>query len=111
MAAMAGGIAGSGGPCGALTGAVAFLGSVLGKEKPEQSDDPLLWKACARFYRRFQKEVGSINCRDITGVDWSDPEQTRAFYQGDGVAQCAANTGKAGRILGEMMDQYLDPGG
>lgn len=112
MTAMAGGLVSSGGPCGALTGGVAMLGCVLGRDDPEQKDDPILWKACGEFYGRFQREVvgerGSVNCRDITGVtDWRDKKQMGAFYHGEGVVQCQANTGKAGRILGEVLEKYV----
>ena len=111
MAAMGGGIGASGGACGILLGALSLLGSVMGKDAPEGRDNPLLWKACIEFHKRFAGEVtsewGSVNCRDITGLDWKDPEQTRAFYKGEGVVQCAGNTGKAARILGEILEKYL----
>jgi len=112
MAPMGGGIASSGGACGALTGAIALLGSVMGRGSPEKRDDPKMWKACYELYKRFESEVvgsaGSINCRDIAGVDWRDRKQTKAFYKGDGRDKCADNTGKAARILGEVIEKYLD---
>lgn len=115
MTGMAGGIAACGGPCGALTGAIASLSSLLGRDEPEKKDDPLLWKACQEFYTRFEREAtgksGSVNCRDIAGVDWSDQEQARAYYKGEGVIQCINNTGKAARILGEVLEKYLDEKG
>jgi C_GCAxxG_C_C family probable redox protein len=112
MASMGGGIATTGGPCGAILGGVAFLGYLMGKDEPEKKDDPFMWKTCLKFYKRFQDEVAGeydgINCRDIAGVDWSDLEQTKAFFQGEGGAQCIRNTGKAARILGEVIEKYLD---
>ena len=112
MASMGGGITSTGGPCGALIGGVAFLGSLLGKDEPEKKDDPLMWKTSLKFYKRFENEVakeyGGINCRDIAGVDWSDREQTKAFYTGEGGAKCMLNTGKTARILGEVLEKYLD---
>ncbi|MBW1887665.1 MAG: C_GCAxxG_C_C family protein, partial [Deltaproteobacteria bacterium] len=39
MASMGGGIASTGGPCGAMLGAVAFLGNILGKDEPDKKDD------------------------------------------------------------------------
>jgi len=111
MASMAGGIAYSGGACGALTGAIVFLGSLLGKDDPEKKDDPNLQKACREFYKKFQDEVmaewGSVNCRDITGVDWKDPVQMKAFRREGGRLRCANSTGKAARILGEILEKYL----
>jgi len=112
MTALGGGIASQGGACGALTGAIAFLGSVFGRDEPETRDDRLVWKASHEFYKRFEAEVtekwGSINCRDITGVDWSDREQARAFYKGEGKFACADSTGKAAKILGEVLEKYLE---
>ena len=111
MASMAGGIAYSGGACGALTGAIVLLGSLLGKDDPEKKDDPNLQKACSEFYKRFQDEVmaewGSVNCRDITGVDWKDPVQMKAFRREGGRLRCANSTGKTARILGEILEKYL----
>jgi C_GCAxxG_C_C family probable redox protein len=111
MAPMGGGIASSGGPCGALTGAIALIGSVMGRGSPENSDDRKMWKASYEFYKRFETEVvgswGSVNCRDITGIDWRDRKQARAFYKDGGRDKCADNTAKAARILGEVMEKYL----
>ena len=110
MIPMAGGIAARGGPCGALTGGLALLGSVLGKDDPEAKDDPIMWKACFEFYSRFENEVvkkGGINCRDIAGVDWSDRDQAKAFYRGAGAIRCATITGKAAQILGEILEKYV----
>ena len=110
-APLGGGIALRGGICGALTGGIVLLGSLLGKEEPEKMDDPTMGKACNEFYKRFENEVvgqlGSVNCRDITGVDWRDPEQVKAFREGEGRIQCVNNTGKAARILGDILEKYV----
>lgn len=112
MASMGGGISSTGGPCGAIIGGVAFLGYLFGKDEPEKKDDPVMWRTCVKFYKQFENEVakkyGSINCRDIAGADWSDPEQTKAFYKGERRYECSRNTGKAARILGEVIEKYLD---
>lgn len=110
MTALAGGPAARGGPCGALTGGLALIGRLLGRDTPQEKDNPLLWKAAFVYYTRFDSEVTgehpSVNCRDIAGVDWGDREQARAFYQGQGLRQCARKTGKAARILGEILEKY-----
>jgi C_GCAxxG_C_C family probable redox protein len=108
---MAGGIAASGGACGALTGGLALVGSVLGRDDPEAKDDPIMWKACSEYYSRFENEVvekGGINCRDIAGVDWRDREQAKAFYKGEGAIKCANYTEKAAQILGEILEKYVN---
>lgn len=115
MAPMGGGVAASGGPCGALTGGVAMIGRLFGKPKPEESDDRRMWKAASEFYRRFESEIagphGSVNCRDIAKVDWKNKEQVKDFYTGAGAKGCANSTGKAARILGEIIEKYADGGG
>ena len=112
MASMGGGIAFSGGPCGALTGAVVFIGSLFGKNEPGEKDSPLMHKACDLFCRRFENEVAdgcnSINCRDIADVDWKDPIQANAFSKGNGRVMCASYTGKAARILGEVLEKITN---
>lgn len=112
MTSMGGGVAASGGMCGALVGGVAFLGSVLGRDEPEKKDDPLLWKACQMFYSRLEKETiaehNGINCRDISGVtDWRDRDQKSTFYKGEGIVRCKKNVGKAARILCEVIEKYI----
>ena len=111
MAAMGGGIASSGGPCGALIGAVAFMGSLLGKQEPQVKDNPVMWRACYTIYKRFETEIAakydSVNCKDIAGVDWKDREQTKNFYKGKGRYICADNTGMTARILGEVLEKYI----
>ena len=112
MASMGGGIASSGCVCGALTGAVVFLGSILGKDEPDKKDDPLMWKVCNKLYQRFENEVvgtyGSVNCRDISGVSLKNRRQVIGFNRGDGRAKCAKITGKSARILGEVLEDYSD---
>jgi C_GCAxxG_C_C family probable redox protein len=115
MAPLGGGIASSGGPCGALTGGVAFLGRLFGKATPDGKDDRRMWKAAAEFYHRFESEVveqhASVNCSDIAKVDWRDREEVKKFYTGEGARECADTAGKAARILGEVIEKYTESGG
>jgi hypothetical protein len=112
MTSMGGGVGARSGPCGALTGGIALLGSVLGRDEPEVKDNPLLWKACEEYYSRFEKEIAvdypGVNCRDISGVkDWKDRSQAVAYYKGEGIGICTKSTGKAALILGEVIEKYL----
>ena len=95
-----------------MTGGVALLGRLFGKKDPEEKDDPRMWKAAFKFYKRFENEIcgeqGSVNCRDITGMDWRNREAVAAFYGGEGRAVCGGNTGKAALILGEVIERYLE---
>jgi C_GCAxxG_C_C family probable redox protein len=109
MAALGGGIASTGGTCGIVIGAVLCLGMVFGKKTPEQKDDPAMWKTGRSFHKRFLREVteGRLNCSEITRVDWTDKEQIKAFVKGEGRVRCAGYTGSGARILGEILERYV----
>jgi len=110
VAALGGGIASTGGPCGPLTGGIVCIGRAFGKTAPEEKDHPLMWRACTAFYRRFEAEVSgpelTVACRDIAGVDWRDRDQVQAFRGREGCTPCARLTGKAAAILGEILEKY-----
>ncbi len=112
QASMGGGIASTGGPCGAFTGGVVCIGRVFGRITPEDPDDRRMWKASYEFYKRFQQEIGkeaggSVHCGDLARVDWKNREQVAAHYGGPGRARCAGFTGKAAAILGEVLEKYV----
>jgi C_GCAxxG_C_C family probable redox protein len=70
-----GGMVGSGRVCGAITGAMMALGLGHG---PGTRADPAAKKdaygRAAELWRRMTQRFGSIECRDILGVDISTPE-------------------------------------
>lgn len=72
--AFGGGLAGSGGICGAVTGAMMVVGLARG---PGLSPDPEA-KAAAyadarELWRRFTERHGSVICRELLGVDIGAP--------------------------------------
>jgi C_GCAxxG_C_C family probable redox protein len=81
-AAMAfnGGIAYSGGPCGAITGAAMAVGMLA----EQRISDHRRAKAVARelvyeTMRAFEAEHGAMDCRTLIGYDLRAPGQHRAF--------------------------------
>ena len=68
-----GGMARTGEVCGAVTGALMCIGIKHGREEPEQSDDEA-YALTRRFLRGFRDEMGSLQCRELTGMDLSTPE-------------------------------------
>ena len=72
--ALNGGIAYSGGPCGAITGAALALGILAGR----RIDDHRTAKRVAReltmrLMDGFSAEHGAVDCRDLIGVDLRAP--------------------------------------
>lgn len=78
--ALNGGIAYSGGMCGALTGAALALGMLAER----RIDDHALAKRVAReivaaTLEAFRAEHGAVDCRDLIGVDLRAPGGHEAF--------------------------------
>jgi len=76
--AFGGGVCGRQGLCGALTGGLMAIGLELGRKQPgddkapaNQAGKALLAWAGERF--------SALECRALTGVDFSDPDQNAAF--------------------------------
>lgn len=109
--ALSGGIASTGGPCGAFVGGVILIGRLSGKIVPEEKYHPQMWRASYELYKRFLSELAgpskSINCRDIVHVDWRDMDQVRKFYHDERRLKCADMIGATGRILGEILIKYF----
>ena len=69
----AGGIGNTGSVCGAVVGAVMAIGLKLGR--PGTMEGMLQNLGVAREFRRgFETEMGSIGCRELTGLDLSSEE-------------------------------------
>jgi C_GCAxxG_C_C family probable redox protein len=110
MAAFGGGIASTGNVCGILTGGVAFLSSLYGKDRPEGRDHPQLWRSTFKLAKKFEelaKNEGGINCRDIARVNWRDREAVKAFYTGQDSRRkiCLRLVGETAAALGEILDR------
>lgn len=113
---------GIGGICGALVGSVLALGLASGRD---QIEDPL-WpepdnKAETGFpksveivrdlYKRFEKELGSLKCREIQAkllgksYDPENREESQRFEHEGGREACSKCVGKAARLAAETLMQ------
>ena len=104
------GIAPRGETCGAVIGAIMALGIALG---PEKHDDfkavQLTTKAAHRLCKRFEKEIGSYNCRDVQrrifgkSFNLTDSNDQKEFIEADAAKKCREPAGKAAYIAGELI--------
>jgi C_GCAxxG_C_C family probable redox protein len=78
----AGGMAESGGVCGAVTGALMAISIKHGRDEAGQSDEEA-HRLGAEFLRAFREETGSLYCRELTGADLSTPEGRAQFRASD----------------------------
>jgi C_GCAxxG_C_C family probable redox protein len=78
----AGGIGNTGAVCGAVAGAVMAIG--LMKERGDTMEEGLrALGVAAEFRRRFEAEMGTINCRELTGADLTTQEGIEQFMDSD----------------------------
>ena len=69
----AGGIGNTGAVCGAVAGAVMAIG--LKQERGKTMEEWFRNLAVAQEFRsRFEAEMKTINCRELTGLDLSSPD-------------------------------------
>jgi C_GCAxxG_C_C family probable redox protein len=78
--ALNGGLAWSGGPCGALTGAAMAVGRLSARRIADHKEAKRVARCItARVMAEFRAEYGHTNCSDLIGLDISTPEGHAAF--------------------------------
>ena len=103
--AFGGGIAGTGGMCGCVTGALMALGMKYGFTDPDAIGKGIMNSKNAEFLAKFKERCGAVNCRELLGLDVSIPEQA-AEVAATGViqARCPHFATAACDILEEMLE-------
>jgi C_GCAxxG_C_C family probable redox protein len=80
--AFAGGIGNTGTVCSAVVGAVMAIG--LRQGRADTLEEALRNLAVAREFRhRFEAEMGTISCRELTGADLTTEEGLEQFINSD----------------------------
>jgi len=75
--AFGGGIGRCGSVCGALTGGVLAIGTKYGTNEPSMKKRLKAYETANQLYKRFEKQNGSVLCRELVGYDLSDSEQLK----------------------------------
>jgi C_GCAxxG_C_C family probable redox protein len=110
--ALAGGVARRGETCGALTGAIMAVGSIVGRERLEDIQQyQKAMEPANRIYDLFKEKVGQTLCWEIHKVRYGKvyrlciPEERQAFHDMGGHSRkgCPEVCGIAARIAGEVI--------
>ena len=108
-AAMAfnGGIAYSGGPCGAITGAAMAVGMLAEQRLPDHHRAKAISRELVRETMAiFEAEHGAIDCRTLIGYDLQAPGQHQAFIDsGRWREACASQIRTVVGHLAELADE------
>jgi C_GCAxxG_C_C family probable redox protein len=104
------GVALRGENCGALLAGLLAIGVVTASEKMEDADtfnQSLV--ASFRFARKFEREFGSTNCREIQktklgrSFNMAAPNEYQEFIKAGGYTECSKVAGKAARMAAEFI--------
>ena len=100
-----GGIGNTGAVCGAVAGAVMAIG--LKKERGDTMEEMLRTLAVAQeFRRRFEAEMGTINCRELTGADLSTEEGIQQYMSSDTPQTvCFPAVGVAYQVVMDLLEE------
>ena len=80
-AGFGGGIGRCGSVCGALTGSIMAVGIKNAPNEPGIEKRAQTYAHAKALYRQFEKEQGTVFCRDLIKYDLSNTEQAAKFRQ------------------------------
>jgi C_GCAxxG_C_C family probable redox protein len=100
-----GGIGNTGAVCGAVVGAVMALS--LKMERRESMEDYMRLAAVIQeFRRRFETEMGTINCRELTGVDLTTEEGMKQTIEAETAQKvCFPAVGTAYQLVLDLLQE------
>jgi C_GCAxxG_C_C family probable redox protein len=110
--ALAGGVARRGETCGALTGVIMAIGSLIGRERLEDIEQlRASMELAERVYALFKEKIGHTLCSEIHKIRYGKtyrlfvPEEMEAFHNmgGHGRKGCPEVCGIAARIAAEVI--------
>jgi C_GCAxxG_C_C family probable redox protein len=110
--ALAGGVARRGETCGALTGAIMAVGSIVGRERLDDIQQyQKAMESANRIYDFFKEKVGQTLCWEIHKIRYGKvyrlciPEERQAFHDMGGHSRkgCPEVCGIAARIAAEVI--------
>jgi C_GCAxxG_C_C family probable redox protein len=109
MDVFGGGLGAHGEVCGAVIGGLAVLGLMFGRSTGNKYADFRMLKYAHEFMKRFREEItgGSILCRDIVNVNWTDQNQVKEYREGEKREYCKKLTGKTVKLIGEIIERAI----
>jgi C_GCAxxG_C_C family probable redox protein len=100
------GLARTGGLCGALSGGIMAINLLTGRSEPGASVDEN-YALVGALIDQYEGKFGSINCKELTGVDLGTGEGQAKFREKNQIANCLNYAEEITRMvlsLAEMED-------
>ncbi|HSB65903.1 MAG TPA: C-GCAxxG-C-C family protein [Anaerolineales bacterium] len=98
-----GGLAHTGGMCGAVSGGIMAISLSLGRDIPDRRNDQC-YKTVQEFMKRFADRFGEVNCQKLTGVLVGTLEGKAIFNEKGQIKLCTEYVGEAVRFVLELVE-------
>jgi C_GCAxxG_C_C family probable redox protein len=102
-----GGMARNGYVCGAVSGAAFILGARYGFTDPaEPGAREKTYAKVNALIERFQKENGAVQCRDLLGIDPTNPDEWKRVREAGAFAdKCPLFVQSAAKLVEEILKE------
>jgi C_GCAxxG_C_C family probable redox protein len=97
-----GGLAHTGGMCGAVSGGIMAISLARGRDLPTRTNNPL-YETIQEFMQNFSTQFGDLNCQKLTGVLVGTPEGKAVFIEKGQIKQCTEYVGTAAQLVIEIL--------
>jgi C_GCAxxG_C_C family probable redox protein len=99
-----GGVARTGGLCGAVSGAVMAISLFCGRSSP---DDPIdkTYAPVQKMVAMFRSRFGSTNCPELTGIDLGTEEGRRKFKSLNMIERCRGYAEEAAKMAMSIIEE------
>ena len=97
------GISRTGGMCGAVSGGIMGIGLVAGRDSPAESLEPA-YTLSQKLISAFEKQYGSINCRQLIGCDLATESGQHYFMENNLMESCLQYAEGATRLAITLID-------
>jgi C_GCAxxG_C_C family probable redox protein len=96
------GISRTGSMCGAVSGAIMAVNLVAGRSSPPESLEPS-YTLTQKLISQFEKQFGSVNCRQLIDCDLPTEEGQRYFFENNLMERCYQYAEEATRMAISLM--------
>ncbi len=98
------GMARTGGPCGAVSGAIMVIGLSTGRQSPAESLEPS-YALVRELLTRFQEQFGATHCRALLRCDLDSREGQQYFLAHHLMERCHDYAEGATRIVLALLEE------
>ena len=98
------GISRTGGMCGAVSGGIMGIGLVAGRDSPAESLEPA-YTLVQKLISTFEKQYGSVNCRQLIGCDLDTEAGQRYFMENNLMERCLQCAADATSMAVSLIDE------